>query len=104
MYSRTALSFSIASFLLLCFAYLVGRFIKFYTLRGDSDAASVLRKVQVGTAAVVAVLIVIGCAMYYAKQREDHASDWSVLRFIFGKTECAHQVADVVYTQDGGIS
>jgi len=91
LYSRSSLPFSVASFTLMCAAYLLGRFIKFYYIRGNNSVVSKLRMAQTVTAVAISALLVVGCALYLAKQREEHASDWSTLHFIFGKTNCDHQ-------------
>ena len=56
--------------------------------KNPNEDVSTLQTVRQYIMYTIIATILIGCLLYYFKQKEDHSKDFSFLKFFFGTPEC----------------
>ena len=92
MFTKTNLFFSLIVFTLFTINFIIQNYINYYqSLKNNNkkQLAHKLTKIHNIINTIIVILLIIGFIDYFLKQYNDYKKDWSFLKFIFGKTECA---------------
>ena len=91
MFTKTNIYFSISIFILFSINVIVQNYIDYYQSLGDNkkQLVKMLTKIHKTINTIIIILLLIGFVDYFLKQYKEYKNDWSSLKFIFGKTECA---------------
>ena len=92
MFTKINLFFSLIVFTLFTINFIIQNYIDYYqSLKNNNKKKLVqkLTKIHSIINTIIVILLLIGFINYFFKQYNDYKKDWSFLKFIFGKTECA---------------
>jgi len=95
LFTKMNLTFTIATFLTLLALYIVGLYIDYYKKIDNKDSnqhKELLAKFETYKNAltkVILLLVVIGFVLYFIQQHQDHKTDFSLYKYLFGVRKCA---------------
>lgn len=91
LFSKMTLPFTIVTFILLAFMYIIHSFIDYYKHQGEEKHKNDIENFQMiekYTKSTVILMVIIGFILYFMKQYKEYYKTWSTFKFIFGVNKC----------------
>ena len=89
LFTKMNLTFTVIVFILLATIYYINNYIDYYEKTNkDHPDLEKFRTIARSLFYISIILIIIGFAIYFNKQRTDYAKNWSTSKFLFGINKC----------------